>query len=50
MWNNESRYGMPFYRNVEGDGSLEAEISNGDDQSSGESPSAEKIKVTCFGV
>ncbi|XP_058181067.1 MAP3K epsilon protein kinase 1-like isoform X1 [Rhododendron vialii] len=37
-------------RNVEGDGSLEAEISNGDDQSSGESPSAEKIKVTCFGV
>ncbi|GFZ15682.1 mitogen-activated protein kinase kinase kinase 7 [Actinidia rufa] len=33
-------------RNVEEDGALEADISNGDDQSTGESPSAEHIKVS----
>ncbi|KAH7840575.1 hypothetical protein Vadar_018785 [Vaccinium darrowii] len=33
-------------RNVEADGILEADISNGDDKSSGESPSAEKINVS----
>ncbi|PSR88327.1 MAP3K epsilon protein kinase [Actinidia chinensis var. chinensis] len=34
-------------RNVEEDGALEADISNGDAQRTGESPSAERIKVTC---
>ena len=37
-------------RNVEEDGALEADISNGDDQSTGESPSAEHIKVNTFEI
>lgn len=37
---------FPYGRNTQQDGSIEAEISNGDNQNSCESPSAEKNEVT----